>query len=433
MPENLFLPLSANCRVALLAQDRITSSMYYVKRSTARGPHLSPPDGPAHAAVALRPPGEGGAKRRMRVYAPALHPDPLPGGEGESSRLGIVREIVRRGRPPHIERILWRVVAALPVAIGGHKIDAGGIFAETAPGVADIMEKVGAEDMPSETPSPREALVQHMHGAAADVVDRAYIPAQMMQSRRARFDEGDHVMIAAVNPVQEGDAVAGPIGEAQTQRARIELNRLLDVSREHEHMRQATGHDTRDLAPERRAAHAWAAGDLCKIGLLAGRGFRRDLDFDEVAVVIVEPKPVRFDAWGRIQPLDAQRGKPLGEAIKIVVERAERDMPKLLARTLAEGDPDMRIAAGLHGEETAVLVDLESELAIEMLGDREIGNRKMKSVDRMDAEFAGTSGRLDGGANGGHGASSRSPIGDAAKTTGGRRWAILGNATSGSP
>src|SRR5580658_3024356 len=83
-------------------------------------------------------------------------------------------------------------------------------------------------------------------------------------------------------------------------------------------------------------------------------------------------------------------------------------MAEPFARALAEGDPDMRIAGRLQGEETAVLIDLESELAVEIFRDREIGNSEMKTVDRMNAEFTGTSGRLDGAANGGHGASSRS-------------------------
>ena len=173
------------------------------------------------------------------------------------------------------------------------------------------------------------------------------------------------MMIAAVNPVQEGDAFAGPVGEPQAQRARIELNRFLDVAGEQKHMRQAPGRDARNVAPERRAAHARAAGDLEELRLLVGRGFRRDLDFDEVAVVIVKPQAIRFDARRRIEPLDAQRLEPLGEAVEIVVERAERDVPELLARALAEGDPDMRIAGGLHGQKTALLVDLESELAVE--------------------------------------------------------------------
>ena len=113
--------------------------------------------------------------------------------------------------------------------------------------------------------------------------------------------------------------------------------------------------------------------------------------------MIVKPQAIRFDARRRIEPLYAQRLKPLGETIEIVVERAERDVSELLARTLAEGNPDMRIAARLHGQKTALLVDLEPELAVEIFGDREIGNSEMKPVDRMNAKFARTSGRLDGG------------------------------------
>src|SRR3984957_12067845 len=77
-------------------------------------------------------------------------------------------------------------------------------------------------------------------------------------------------------------------------------------------------------------------------------------------------------------------------------------MSELLSRALAKRDPDVRIATCLHGQETAVLIDLKSELAVEIFRDREIGNSEMKTVDRMDAEFAGTSGRLDRAANGGH-------------------------------
>ena len=66
------------------------------------------------------------------------------------------------------------------------------------------------------------------------------------------------MMVAAVDAVQKGDAVAGPVGEAQAQRARIELNRLLDVAREQENMRQAPGRDALDVTSERRAALARA-------------------------------------------------------------------------------------------------------------------------------------------------------------------------------
>src|SRR5882757_10021587 len=80
------------------------------------------------------------------------------GRGAEPSRLGVVGEIVGRGRAPDVERILGRVVAALPVAIGGHEIDAGRIFAERPPWVADIVEEVGAQDVPPETPAAREPL-----------------------------------------------------------------------------------------------------------------------------------------------------------------------------------------------------------------------------------------------------------------------------------
>jgi len=90
-------------------------------------------------------------------------------------------------------------------------------------------------------------------------------------------------------PRQEGDAVAGSVGEAQAQGARIELNRLLDIAREQEDMREAPGPDAPNVAPERRATLAWAGRDLRKLGLLVGRRFRRDLDLDQVAVVIVKP------------------------------------------------------------------------------------------------------------------------------------------------
>jgi hypothetical protein len=104
-------------------------------------------------------------------------------------------------------------------------------------------------------------------------------------------------------------------------------------------------------------------------------------------------------------------------------------MSELFARALAEGDPDMRVAARLHGQKTAVLIDIKSELAVEVFGDREIGHSEMKPVDRMNAEFARTSGRLDGAANGGHGASSRTQ----SRLSPGDRWNLTVSARAGPP
>src|SRR5579871_4992269 len=84
-------------------------------------------------------------------------------------------------------------------------------------------------------------------------------------------------------------------------------------------------------------------------------------------------------------------------------------MSKLLARTLANRDPDMRIAAGLHGDQIAVFLKLQSEFAVKALRDRKVGDSEMKSVDGMNAELARTPGRLDGAADRGHGASLPNP------------------------
>ena len=49
-------------------------------------------------------------------------------------------------------------------------------------------------------------------------------------------------------------------------------------------------------------------------------------------------------------------------------------------------------------------VDLKTELVVETLGDRKVGNREIEPVDRMYAEFPGPPGRLDEAADFGHGA-----------------------------
>src|SRR5579863_8490517 len=302
------------------------------------------------------------------------------------------------------------MIAALPVAVGRHIVDAGRIFAERPPRIADIVEEVGAEHVAPESPPSREPFAQHMHGAPPDLIDRANVPAQVMQPRRVRVRESDHVMVAAVNAVQKGDAVAGPVGEAQAKHPGIELDRALDVAGEEKDMRQTPGHDALNIPPERGAALARAGGNFRELRLPVGRGFRSDLDLHKVPVVIVEPQAVRIDARRRVEPLDAQRLQPLGEAVEIIVENAVRDVPQLLARTLADGDPDMAVAARPHGEEIAVFVDLEAELAVEIPGDLKIGNGEMKPVDRMNAEFSGPPRRHNGAANGGHGVSSGSAV-----------------------
>jgi hypothetical protein len=92
----------------------------------------------------------------------------------------IVGEVGRRFRPPDIERVLRRVIVAIPVVVGRNKIDVGRIFAVAAPGIAHIMEVIGPEDMAAKTPTLRKAPIRHLHGASADSVDRSDLPTAMM-------------------------------------------------------------------------------------------------------------------------------------------------------------------------------------------------------------------------------------------------------------
>src|SRR5271163_1469974 len=70
----------------------------------------------------------------------------------------------------------------------------------------------------------------------------------------------------------------------------------------------------------------------------------------------------------------------------------------------------MRIAVGLHGDQIAVFLEVQSEFAVKGLRDRKVGDGEMKSVDGMNAELARTPGRPDETLYSGHSASSRSPL-----------------------
>src|SRR6266545_698307 len=102
-------------------------------------------------------------------------------------RLVIEREVGRRRRPPHVERILGRVVAALPVVIDRDVVDVGGIFRVAAPRIAHVVEIVRSQHVAAEAPAGDEALVGHLHGAEPDLVDRRNLPAQVMQAGPSAF------------------------------------------------------------------------------------------------------------------------------------------------------------------------------------------------------------------------------------------------------
>src|SRR5208337_5638876 len=150
--------------------------------------------------------------------------------------LVVVHEVLGWIGSPDVEGILRRVVGGFPVEVGRDKVDAGRIFAIAAPGIADIMEIVRSEDMPSKAPAPAVAFAEHMGRADADLVDAADVPAQMVEAGRIRFRERHHVMVAAVDAVEEGDAVPRMVGDPHPEYSCIEVHRLAHVAGEHEHM-----------------------------------------------------------------------------------------------------------------------------------------------------------------------------------------------------
>jgi hypothetical protein len=128
-----------------------------------------------------------------------------------------------------------------------------------------------------------------MHRAGADFVDRSDVPAEMMMARRLRARECDHVMIAAVDAMQERDVIPGMVGQAQAQNARVELYRFSDIAGEHQDMGEPPGPRARHLAAERSAALAGRTRLKEEMTLFIRRRFRGNLDLHQNAVVIAEP------------------------------------------------------------------------------------------------------------------------------------------------
>ena len=281
-----------------------------------------------------------------------------------------------------------------PVGVGRNIVDVGRIFAVRAPGIADVVEEIGPEHMASEAPTFVVALAEHMHGAEADLIDAAHVPAQVVHAGPARLAERNHVVIAAVHAVHERDAFAGMVGKPEPKHLRIEFDGLHHVRGEHQHMREPAGMGAFDGAAVRRAAMERRRGRLDERALLVGRRLRRDRDFDRVAVVVVDPDPVRLDARRPIDALDAEGLELLGEAVEIVLEYAERDVLVLLARSLADRAPDMRTALRRERESGAAFADLEPEFVVKGFGRGQIRDDEMEMVERMHAELAGPARRL---------------------------------------
>src|SRR6185295_17691279 len=94
--------------------------------------------------------------------------------------LGIDEEDWRHVRAPQIERVLGRPVGAFPAVTRRDVIDVGGILAERAPRVLDVVEIVRAEDVAAGAPAVLVAFIRHLRGAAPHVFQARHVPRAMV-------------------------------------------------------------------------------------------------------------------------------------------------------------------------------------------------------------------------------------------------------------
>ena len=212
-------------------------------------------------------------------------------------------------------------------------------------------------------------------------------------------------MIAAVNAMHEGDHVAGAVGEPQPQHLAVELDRLRDVAREQQHVREpARLHHGLACSSSARRATPGAEDRFSKRRLLVRRAFLGDANLDRRAVGIAKPDAVRLRAGRRVDARDAQLIEPRAEARQVILEGAERDELQLLARPLHHRAPAMRMTMRVQIERAVLFVHLQAERRIERLRRREIGHREIEAIERMHAELARpTANRLREMADLGHG------------------------------
>ena len=227
-------------------------------------------------------------------------------------------------------------------------IDVAGIFREAAPRIHDVVEVVRAEDVAAEAPAFLVALVVHAHGAEADIVNAGDVPAAMVEAGRRRFHQRQHVMVAAVNAVHEGDEVRRAIRQAQAERALVELDRLEHVAGEDQHVRQTARPHRRRLGAHGGAGLAGGNRHPLAVRFLVGRHFRRHLDFHQHAFVVAKPEAVALETRRRVDQLDALAFDAGLEPADVLGVTAERQVVQRLGLALDHGTPAMVMTEGLE-------------------------------------------------------------------------------------
>ena len=130
------------------------------------------------------------------------------------------------------------------------------------------MEIIRAEHMPAEAPPLGPTFVMHPHRAETDVIHAGNIPAAMVETRRAGLHQGQKVMVAAVNPMHEGNNVGGTIGKPKTKRTLVKFDRLADVTGKDQNVREPARAHRGSFISRRCAGGSCGNGDPLALSLI---------------------------------------------------------------------------------------------------------------------------------------------------------------------
>ena len=209
----------------------------------------------------------------------------------------------------------------------------------------------------------------------------------MMKARRGRFHQRQQMMVAAVDAVHERDQIAGAVGQAQAQVARVELHRGVDVAGEGQDVRQPARPYRRRLLPRRSAGRTARRRNKLTLGLLVRRYLGADLHLDQQIFMVAEPGAVAFEAGRRVDQLDAVAFDARLQQRQVVGVTAEREMMQRLGLgALHHRTPAMIVTESLDLERVAFRLHVEAERAVEILRHAGVGDGQHELVERMHTE-----------------------------------------------
>ena len=218
-----------------------------------------------------------------------------------------------------------------------------------------------------------------------------------------RFHQRQHVMIAAVNAMHEGDEVGGAVGQAQAERALVEFDRGADVGGEDQHMRQAARAHGGALSRVVAAATPGPTVSHSLADFWSGDTLRATLTSISTPSWLRNQKPLLSKPGGgstSLTPAPSMRALAGAAGPRRSSRTTDGAAPWLCA--LDHRTPAVLMAEGLDRQRLAVALHVEAEAAVEILGDAGVRHREHELVERMHAERVAFRGRRDIAANGGH-------------------------------